>query len=130
MRAREEARRWEAYAEEDWQYALLGMGVYPRTAGWHFHQAAEKYLKAVIVQAGKEPPRTHDLLRLVQLIGVEVADAADLVEAASELSFYGVTRRYPADFPEVSDTEVQGIKGHAKVLCDFARQRLGAESPG
>ena len=68
MPPKREALRWAAYAEEDYEYAQLGLTRYPRNATWDFHQAAEKYLKAALLEENIEPPRTHDLLRLLSLL--------------------------------------------------------------
>jgi HEPN domain-containing protein len=122
---RAEALRWIAFAEEDWEYAQLGMTSFPRTAAWHFHQAAEKYLKAVLVQQqGVDPPRTHDLMRLLRLVQPTIDEEGDLVTAASELAFYGVASRYPGDFPELTLDEATNAERLAKVLSDFAKARL------
>ncbi len=37
------------------------------TACYHCQQAAEKYLKAYLIYAEVEPPRIHDLTRLVAI---------------------------------------------------------------
>jgi HEPN domain-containing protein len=122
---REEALRWARYAEDDWEYALLGLESHPRGASWNFHQAAEKYLKAVLLSGGIEPPRTHDLLLLLGLAEPELAGDSDLVVAASDLALFGVVRRYPGDLPEVGLEDALHAKAQAAMIRGFARERLG-----
>ena len=124
-----EALRWAAFAEEDYQYALLGMREYPRNASWDFHQAAEKYLKAILKSRGTEPPRTHDLLLLLTLLVPELSPDDELVEAASGLALFGVIRRYPADLPEVGQEDARRARTLAEHIRGFARRELGLEPP-
>ena len=35
---------------------------------YHCEQAAEKFLKATLVQFDREPPKTHDLIQLCRLV--------------------------------------------------------------
>jgi HEPN domain-containing protein len=69
-------------------------------------QAIEKALKAVIVErSGEFPPRTHNLLRLAELSGVEIA-----VEQSSllkNLSDYYVKSRYPESAQALTSTLTQ-----------------------
>jgi len=62
--------------------------------GFHAQQACEKCLKAVLSASGVEFSRTHDLVRLMQLLasqGIEVPDDAQWID---ELNPYAVEARY------------------------------------
>lgn len=62
--------------------------------GFHAQQACEKCLKAVLSARGVELTRTHDLLRLVELLaarGIEIPAGARWID---ELSPYAVEARY------------------------------------
>jgi hypothetical protein len=48
-------------------------------AKWSALQAAEKSIKALIMQAGSDPPRIHDLARCARLADIEQALEADLL---------------------------------------------------
>ncbi len=64
------------------------------TVGFHAQQAIEKWLKAVMALHGLEEVRTHDLGRLLELLGdasVELPPDADRVD---ELTIYAVPMRY------------------------------------
>ena len=124
---KQEALRWAAYAEEDYEYAQLGLADYPRNASWDFHQAAEKYLKAALFNANTEPPRTHDLLRLLSLLEPELPNDSELVTAASNLALFGVIRRYPGDLPAVSVQDAERARNAAAKLRIFAREKLSLD---
>jgi len=99
---REESDRWLAFALDDLQSAqvLFDDGsVAPRQSCWLAQQAAEKALKAVLVESGLSFPKTHDLERLVSLIGhdrLQVKDPSDF----AELSAWSSEARYPGDWPD------------------------------
>jgi HEPN domain-containing protein len=95
---KEEALRWARYAEDDWEYGLLGL---ESRASWNFHQAAEKYLKAVLLYGGIEPPRTHDLLLLLGLAEPELGVGSELVMAASDFGRFWVVWGFTGGFPGV-----------------------------
>jgi HEPN domain-containing protein len=60
---------WIKKAEEDYQFAasVLEDTTFYAQICFHFHQAAEKYLKAFIVARDLEFQRIHDLLVLWKL---------------------------------------------------------------
>lgn len=124
MPPKREALRWAAYAEEDYEYAQLGTSRYPRNATWDFHQAAEKYLKAALFDQGVEPPRTHDLLRLLSILAPKLSSDSELVEAASDLALFGVVRRYPGDLPDVTTQDAARAQRAAAKIRAFVRNRL------
>lgn len=58
------------------------------------HQSIEKALKAAFIILKRDrPPRTHDLVRLINELGIELPE--DLRVGISELSPYYVIARYP-----------------------------------
>ena len=62
-------------------------------SAWHCHQAIEKILKMVIIGQGKENLKVHDLLRLVELSGLNFADQQ--LGFIKELNQYYSQQRYP-----------------------------------
>jgi HEPN domain-containing protein len=121
----DEIGQWIIYAEQDWLYALNGLEKFPRPATWSLQQAAEKYLKALLLHLGKEPPRGHDLLFLLTLTGILLPD--DVRDAAAELNVYGPTRRYPGDLPEITSEEAISAKVATNVLRLWVRGQLELE---
>ncbi len=86
--------------------------VPPRVAANLAQQAAEKALKAAISSIGAEPPRSHDLVRLVQL-----ATALNLSLSTDQLRFLAdahVQGRYPDPMEPTYDV------GQASELLEIA----------
>jgi len=92
-------REWIDKAEGDYHAAglLLRARKHPNydASCFHAQQCAEKYMKAVLCEAGKRVDRTHKLDELLdQLILVHpIWDA--LRESATRLTVYAVHFRYP-----------------------------------
>ena len=119
--------RWLAKAEEDIQLARRALDPEaPLTAGACFHcqQAAEKYLKAVLVQLNIEFPRTHDLAELVRLVASEFPEVSHLREKADLLSEYAVEIRYPDAAYTPSETEAREALEAAMDIKGFCLTRL------
>lgn len=58
-------------------------------------------LKALVTKNTKQfPPKTHDLLRLAELSGVEI-DETDK-EFLAKLAFYYIETRYPKELSKIS----------------------------
>ena len=118
-----DVRLWMAYAEQDLAAAqrMLADGAFaPRQAAYFGQQAAEKAVKAVLVAAGVEVPRTHDLTRLVGLapLGAAVAATGADLEALSDMA---TGARYPDDWTPVDDALAAQIVRDASELVGSAR---------
>jgi HEPN domain-containing protein len=116
---------WVRFAEVDWIRANRDLEEFPVAAGVDLQQAAEKYLKAVLVSRNLEPSRTHSLLAL--LLAVEPGIAQDSPEAAAAqlISRIFPAGRYPGGLPEATVPEAQALARATGVLRDFARTQLG-----
>lgn len=91
-------RAWLAHAREDWHTVEICMQAKqpPYTSVcFHAQQAAEKYMKALLVARGVVPPRTHDLLQLNALSAKAGADLSDIDRECELLGQYAVEPRYP-----------------------------------
>jgi HEPN domain-containing protein len=107
---RDLVRQWLAKADEDFGVAELLLTEetpYLATAGFHLQQAAEKYLKALLVRHQVEFPKTHDLGRLLDLLSSAEPSLAESLEKVMVLDPYGVQLRYPGDLPAVSREEAE-----------------------
>jgi HEPN domain-containing protein len=92
---REEARDWYDAALNDLKMAdsALEAGL-NNWAMFAAHQAVEKALKALIIAKQRErPPKTHDLVELLQHAGIQLDKRIETVLA--ELSPYYSVARYP-----------------------------------
>ena len=91
---RPEAEEWLRAAEDDLEDAriLLRAGRYAGAA-FHAHQAAEKALKAAIVELRRElPPCLHNLVRLADILGIR---DEEILEALRRLNPHYRVARYP-----------------------------------
>ena len=70
---------------------------------FHYQQAAEKQLKALLVAAERAVPRTQDLDLLVREIEPDLAEIRSIRDSATLLKGYAVLPRYPT-FAAVGST--------------------------
>ncbi len=128
---REFVRQWLHKAAADLKMAkhlLGGDADLSYGAAFHAQQAAEKYLKAVLVWHQVEFPKTHDIGRLLDLVRTADAQFADLVATAAALTPYGVELRYPADLPEPTLEQARAAVATAERLEQAILQHLPPES--
>lgn len=98
---------WLRWAQADLAVAALTEDerIAPEIAAFHAQQAAEKMLKALLVQRQIDFPRTHSIGALLALceaagyVGVQ-----DLIDSGS-LTRYAVSARYPGEEEPVSREE-------------------------
>lgn len=118
-------RQWLDKADEDYRLAehLLSEGaVFCSAICFHAQQAAEKYLKAVLVHLQIEFPKIHDLAELLDLIALKNPSISHELQDISELNPYGVENRYPGDYPGISREEAS----RAVALAGKARKTTAA----
>jgi HEPN domain-containing protein len=135
---REVVEQWLHRAAADLAAATLLLGndrIDPELAGYHAQQAAEKALKAILVQRSADVPRTHDLARLRALVlAVTGADAVARLPAMPELASLtelGISGRYPgieADATYDRD-EIAVAISLAAVVVAVAREVTGGDGP-
>lgn len=92
-------QRWLAKADSDLRAAekLAESSEFFSEVAFHCQQAAEKYLKAWLIAKQQQPPRTHDLEKLVYLVADFLPLVPDDERLATFLTPYAVLSRYPAD---------------------------------
>jgi HEPN domain-containing protein len=90
-------REWLDHVEADLD-AAWSCSRGPRArldrAAYLLQQAAEKLVKAVLVAAGVDPPRTHDIARLAAELGQDTP-FRDRLSALSDLTPYATGFRHP-----------------------------------
>ena len=64
---------------------------------FHAQQAAEKFLKALLVRNGQRPPKIHDLTRLLDICMPYAPGLTAFVEDCVFLSPLAVVSRYPGE---------------------------------
>ncbi len=120
-------REWIKKAESDW---LLAVSLMRRRkppvrdhACFHFQQAAEKYVKARLEEAGVRFPKIHDIAALLQMAASIEPLWPSMTIAARRLNKYAVNVRYPGE--ESSEAEMKTAHKDAKAIRQEARAALG-----
>ena len=86
---------WLRYAKADLALARVPLpqgGLYELLC-FHAQQAAEKSVKAVLLHYGIEPPRTHNLERLIDLLPTSISRTTVLCQSA-RLTVYRAAAAY------------------------------------
>lgn len=115
---------WLTFAQSDLEVARRGPaeGVLCESLCFHAQQAIERSLKAVVLQLGLAPPRTHIISALIDLIGTRMLVPPHVMAAAS-LSGYAVDTRYPGDFEPLTEDDYVRALEIAQTVFDWARER-------
>ena len=94
-----------------------------RVIGFHCQQAVEKAMKGMLVVLGREPPRTHDVTRLSELIEDEKGLCPISAEELDALSSFAVDDRYPMmSAPEVTRSDAIALIVPAEVAVGRLEQ--------
>jgi len=121
-------RDWMRKAESDFRTAkhlCVGGADYVSGATFHAQQAAEKYLKALLVWHQIEFPKTHDVEALLKLAESAHTEIPRVLADAAELTPYGVEYRYPGDYPETTLDDAK----HAIDLVLLVRSEILSRLP-
>ena len=94
----------------------------PGPSCFHAQQAVEKYFKALLTHWNVEVPKTHDLGKLLQLIGARNADLAMALIDVVVLNTYAIASRYPGDQPTPDLKET-------RMALDLAREARASITP-
>ncbi|MFN0035266.1 MAG: HEPN domain-containing protein [Saprospiraceae bacterium] len=121
---------WFIKAERDLhlgQFALSDQeNSYPDLICYHCQQAAEKYLKALVMHHGLPLRKTHDLEELLDLLApLEASITRLFYEEALKINLYGIEIRYsePEEDPTLEDViEALQVAGFFR---QFAASVLG-----
>jgi HEPN domain-containing protein len=122
---------WVRYARADLAVARLPLpddGLW-ETHCFHAQQAAEKSVKAVLLDRGIEFPFTHNLERLLELLPADIAQPPDL-SAAAYLTPYATSLRYPGGEPQVTEDEYREAVRLAELVVAWAERIIaGGTTP-
>lgn len=124
-----DAKAWMVKAWRDLETArraATGEPPFYDIAVYHCQQAAEKAVKAFLVQHGKTYEKTHDIEVLVDLACETEASFRKLTDAADALTPYATRFRYPnATFAvEPKPTEYNEAVQNAQAIYDFVLNLL------
>lgn len=93
---------------------------------FHAQQAAEKFLKAFLVSRGQQPPKVHDLTRLLTLCVADQPELASLADDCAFLSPLAVLSRYPGDATESAREDAEKGVDIARRIRSGVLERLPA----
>ena len=130
----EQALRWLEIARQDFRGTRLLLSADPSEpplACFHAQQAAEKSLKAALVLEGIDPPRTHDLNELRELLpaGWEIPCTTAEFERISK---WAEQSRYFNGWEELIDADAlwgiaQAQAIYDSITAEFVRRGVAAE---
>ncbi len=100
-------------------------GEYAEAVAFHSQQAAEKFIKAVLVRHQIEFPKTHDILLLRGLLAKVDAGLAAQLTFADWLTPFGVEVRYPSQTRELPDDVGERALGAARQVRESVMAVLG-----
>lgn len=121
----DDPREWINRARSDLRLARNRLdGVYLADLCFHAQQAAEKAIKALLVQRGVRFPYVHDLARLLALLHDAGCAVPEPVLAASELTRYATVARYPGLSDRVSDLQYGEAVRIAEAVLRWAEEKL------
>lgn len=121
------AQEWFEQALSDYQYAVIGLKenqVFPQIA-FLSQQVAEKFLKGFLILHAIEPPRIHDLTKLLDECVKVKPELEGLRDACESLTGFYIEVRYPPDIPQYSKTEIQEAFDHATQVKDTIMANAG-----
>ena len=114
-------RQWLEKAHRDIFAAesLISHGEYVSgIVAFHAQQAAEKYIKALLVHEQIEFTKTHNIELLLKLVLKINKKLPDLLKDTIILTDYGVDVRYPDDLPNLTLEEAKQAVELAKKVRD------------
>lgn len=123
-------REWVGKAENDLKNAAHTLGLAEEcptdTVCFHAQQCVEKYIKAFLVSAGIDFPKTHDIGELKTLMP---ANARPSLSAEQErtLTGYAIVTRYPAGYEDISLREARLAVRIARSVRKEIRRLLPVE---
>ncbi len=100
---------WIKKAEEDYETAEYlydrSKQKFPTSICFHAQQSAEKYLKALLWKHEIDPPKTHSLEALLDLVVNNVPEFEEYRELLESLTPYSVEYRYPGESATAEDAQ-------------------------
>jgi len=99
-------------------------GVYLEDLCFDAQQAAEKAIKAIMIQRNIAFPYVHDLARLLSLLEEAGENILEVVRKAEELTRYALVTRYPGIARPVSEQEYAEAVDIAERVVQWAEEHL------
>ena len=94
---------------------------------YHCQQAAEKFLKGVIISFDEEPEKTHDLSKLINVLKEYTDITSEFRQIALSLTLYGVRTRYP-DAISVDENQTKNAIAQAEKIKIWAEKIIAEKN--
>lgn len=125
---RKSVEDWLSKADQDMRAAqrLQGDESLFEATCFHYHQAAEKYLKAFLDSLNARVPRTHDLETLLGLCAESHPEFSRLADEALYLNPFYIAARYPVPGPlPASEERLKKAEAAATKIAETVKEALG-----
>ena len=106
------------------QVTYLYLPKYRDTIAFHCQQAAEKYLKGLLLFLDIPFKKQHSLNYLLGLLSSKIEITNELYDNASELEDFAVEIRYPDTSIDLADEEIQQAFKIAKLIRSFVLTQM------
>ena len=123
-------QEWLSHAGSDLHYATLGHGdpyVLAVHVCFHAQQAAEKAIKAVLLCHHIDFPPVHDLGELVEITRKSGLKIPSFLDDADLLTPYAVETRYPADWDEITEHDMESAINLAQQILTWATHQAAGQ---
>lgn len=121
-------KQWLKKADEDFYFASTHLEDEKKFFGqicFHFHQAAEKYLKTYIVVHNLTFRKIHNLKELVQTCQSQDPSFTDIKDECVYLNQFYIETRYPVHWPSFyTKTDADKSKEAADKIRKFIISKL------
>ena len=99
---------WINKADEDLEFAnsIIEETTFYTQICFHYHQAAEKYLKSYIIASELEFKKIHDLIVLLELCLTKEPNLKAILNDCKFLNRFYIDTRYPVHWPTNYTKEV------------------------
>jgi HEPN domain-containing protein len=116
-----------SHAESDLRLARLAAAdesIRPEQVCFHAQQAAEKAIKAVLLARRIEFPLTHDIEELLEIAEAGLIKLPEDLRDAGLLTPYAVETRYPGNWAELAERDVEEAMHMAEQVLAWATNAL------
>jgi HEPN domain-containing protein len=120
---KDETRQWLAFAGEDLAVGERLASDFPRSATWSYQQAAEKYIKALLIEQSIDFPKTHDCVMLLNLLPPLANET--VLHACLVLARFGPLQRYPGGSSPLNAQDAQEAANAVGIIRAFCLAQPG-----
>ncbi|HAK46767.1 MAG TPA: DNA-binding protein [Spirochaeta sp.] len=121
-------KEWVDFAERDYEASMLLANSHTPSfeiIAYHCQQAAEKYLKAMLIENNKPVPHIHDLGKLNLECSNFQAELSVIQDICERLTPFGTVTRYPGSSMQVGSEHLPLIISWTEEIRKIIRNQLG-----